>query len=120
MQQTPTYRERSRDFLAKAYQELDQDLAQASEKGWGAAAEMVKAIAEERGWEHRVHRALYNNVSRLRRETGDYDLSRLFASANELHINFYENWFDREDVEWRIRDVEQFVDKVETLLTGGP
>ena len=120
MQQTPTYQGRSRDFLAKAYRELDEDLAQASEKGWGAAAEMVKAIAEERGWEHQSHRALYNNVSRLRRETGDYNLSRLFAIAGDLHINFYENWYDREDVELRIQDVERFVDKVESLLAGGP
>ena len=120
MQQTPTYWERSRDFLAKAYQELDHDLAQASEKGWGAAAEMVKALADERGWEHQSHRALYHAVSRLRRETGDYDLPRLFDHASALHINFYESWYDREEVELRIQDVERFVDKVESLLAGGP
>ena len=120
MQQTPTYWERSRDFLAKAYRELDEDLAQASEKGWGAAAEMVKAIAEERGWEHQTHRVIQTAVTRLRREIGDPHLRVQFASANELHINFYENWYDREDVELRIQDVERFVDKVESLLAGGP
>ena len=120
MQQTPTYRERSRDFLAKAYRELDEDLVQASEKGWGAAAEMVKALADERGWPHHTHGALYNVVGRLRRETADDDLTLLFDHAGALHINFYENWYDREDVERRIEEVGRFVDKVETLLTGGP
>ena len=116
MQQAPTYRERSRDFLNKAYRELDEDLPQASEKGWGAAAEIVKAIAEERGWAHRGHRELQTTVNRLRNETGDGDLQRLFAIASELHRNFCENWYDRVAVESGIQDVERFVDKMESLL----
>ena len=34
------------------------DYHQASEKLWGAAAVMVKAVAEGRGWPHDNHRAL--------------------------------------------------------------
>ena len=50
MQQTKTYQERSWAFLAKAREELAVgDLEQASEKGWGAAAMMVKAVAGQRG-----------------------------------------------------------------------
>ncbi len=120
MQQTPNYQRRSRELLTKAYQELDEDLGQASEKGWGAAAEMVKAVAEQRGWEHRHHRLLTNAVSRLRRETGDNDLTRLFGQANALHINFYEDAYFREDVELLLQDVERFVDKVESLITQDP
>ena len=38
----------SRELLAKAQEALDQDdLLQASEKGWGAAAHMVKGVAEK-------------------------------------------------------------------------
>ena len=45
------YLERSRIYLAQAAEEFDRDeLGQASEKGWGAAVSMVKAVAEERGW----------------------------------------------------------------------
>jgi hypothetical protein len=116
MQEAPTYRERSRDFVVKARRELDEDLPQASEKGWGAAAEIVKAIAEERGWAHRGHRELQTAVNRLRNETGDRDLQRLFAIASDLHRNFYENWYDRPAVESGIQDVERFVAKVENLL----
>ena len=117
MQQTPSYQRRSRELLAKAYQELDEDLAQASKKGWGAAAEIVKAIAEQRGWEHRHHRLLTMIVGRLRRETGDQELDRLFDHASALDTNFYEDAYNREAVEWRIREVERFVDKVESLIT---
>ena len=63
MQRTTTYREQSRIFLSQAYEELAKgDLQQASEKGWGAASQMVKAIAQERGWRHRSHRHLQNAV----------------------------------------------------------
>ena len=120
MQQAMTYRERSHELLAKAWTELDTDLAQAGEKGWGAAAEMVKAVAEQWGLYHRVHRALYEIVAELVRETGDDDIRKEFASANELHHNFYENWFDRENVEVRLGDVERFVARVEALLNSTP
>ena len=118
MQQAATYQQRSRELLAKAWTELDDDLGQASEKGWGAAAEMVKAVAEQRGLYHRVHRALYEIVAGLVRETGDDDIRKEFASANELHHNFYENWFDRDNVEVRLGDVERFVGRVEPLLNS--
>ena len=120
MQQAMTYRERSHELLAKARAELDTDLAQAGEKGWGAAAEMVKAVAEQRGLYHRTHRVLYEIVDALMRETGDREISTLFASANDLHANFYENWFARESVAVRIADVERFVGKVEALLSPSP
>ena len=46
MQQAHTYQERSREYLGKAFRELaDGDLTQA-QKGWGAAAQMVKAVNE--------------------------------------------------------------------------
>ena len=120
MQQAATYQQRSHELLAKARAELDTDLAQAGEKGWGAAAEMVKAVAEQRGIYHGNHRSLYEIMARILRETGDDDLRKEFASANELHHNFYENWFDRENVEVRLGDVDRFVAKVEILLNSSP
>ncbi len=120
MQQTGLYRDQSRAFLAKAYQELDEDLAQASEKGWGAAAQIVKAIAAERGWQHDNHRALHTAVNNLVNETGDTELGPLFAAANGLHANFYENWSSRVVVESTIQQVERFVEKAERLLTANP
>ena len=54
---TQTYQQASQLFLAEAKQELAAgDLPQASEKGWGATAQTLKAVAEQRGWEHSQHR----------------------------------------------------------------
>ncbi len=104
--------------MAKAFEELDEgDLEQASEKGWGAAAKIVKAIADERGWGHHTHRDLYDAVDNLVKETGDNELVTLFIVASSLHTNFYENWYPREFVASGIRQVERFVDKVEPILT---
>ena len=115
---TQTYYVASRKFLAQAREELAAgDVSQASEKGWGAAAQMVKAIAAQRGWEHRKHALLFDAVARLVDEVGDDDIDRLFAVANSLHINFYEDWQNAQSVERHLNDVARLLDKLEPLLT---
>ena len=105
-----------RHFMAKAGGYLaDGDLLQASEKGWGAAAQTVKAVAEHRGWSHDGHRQLYTAIDRLADETGDRRLRMLFRSANSLRQNFYEDWMTRDAVEDGLRDVEELVDKLQVL-----
>jgi hypothetical protein len=111
------YSSASRELLAKAQEALAQgDLVQASEKGWGAAAQAVKAVAEQRGWPHNGHTYLYQAVRRLVEETGDRQLSTFFHVAGNLHSNFYENWLPMELVRSGIEDVQQFVEKLEQLL----
>ena len=110
------YAEASRTFLEKAREELDEeDFVQASEKLWGAAAQMVKAVAEPRGWRHDSHRALNQVVSRLAQETGDSAISSAFVAAQGLHFNFYENVHGREFIENTIPVIEEFVGKLERL-----
>ena len=54
--QTLTYQEAARQLLAQGLEELAEgDSRQASEKGWGAAAQMIKAIAADRDWKHDTH-----------------------------------------------------------------
>ena len=104
-------------LLAQAYEEFAKgDFMQASEKGWGATAQMVKAIADERGWPHDSHRSLYQIVNELRHETGDAELAILFSAGSTLHVNFYENAYTGDTVEDHLRDVERFVDRAEGLL----
>ncbi len=104
-------------FLAQARAELAMgDLQQASEKGWGAVAQMLKAIAEQRGWEHNRHRHLSRIASRLRSEVGDRDVVRFFATASLLHENFYENELSAHDIAEGLDDVESLVDKIAPLL----
>ena len=91
--QTLTYQDAARHLLAQSFQELAAgDSRQASEKGWGATAQMIKAIASSRGWKHDSHAALYRVIDRLVNETGDDNIGAGFGMANALHQNFYENW----------------------------
>ena len=49
-------------------------------------------------------------------ETGDEDISLLFAAANNLHVNFYENWEEADTVGRHLAAVERLLDKLEPLL----
>ena len=119
MRQTVTYQEQSKVFLERAYAELEEgDLHQASEKGWGAAAQILKAVAEARGWEHGSHRLLFGVAGTLANETQSEELRHGFSAANILHINFYEGWLDRASVEANLDEVRGFVARAEGLLNG--
>ncbi len=111
------FQQASEHFLDQARQELAAgDLPQASEKGWGAATQMLKAIAEQRGWEHNRHRHYHRAASRLRAETGDGDIRRLFAVASDLHENFCENDMAADLVAESLDDVEALLEKLRPLL----
>ena len=100
--------ETANEFQAKAHAYLREgDLLQASEKGWGATARMVKAAAETRGWRHSSHGDLYRAVNRLARELGDGRIRILFRSASALHQNFYEGYMPEETVADSLKDVEE-------------
>ena len=102
------------EFLTKARAHLTEgDLLQASEKGWGAAARMVKAVADTRGWPHGSHRDLFRAVDRLADESSVPQLKTLFRSAGTLHQNFYEGWMAVEDVADGLRDVEELVGRLQ-------
>ena len=86
------YRDQALIFWQQAQEELEKgDLPQASEKGWGAAAQMVKAVAACNGLEHHGHKDLFRVVSGL----DDDQLRVNFGLANSLHSNFYEGWMDK-------------------------
>ena len=115
--QAPTYRAASRELLGQATRELAAgDSPQASEKAWGAAAQMVKAVAQSRGWQHNSHFLLYQTVTRLVEETGDHQVFSLFHTAGNLHTNFYENWQTNQSVGAGIGDVEMLLDRLEPLV----
>ena len=84
------YRQQARQFMVKSRQYLaDGDLHQASEKGWGAAAWMAKAVAEAQGWKYTRHDEFADVLNRAQRLCGDCRLRQLRAEANELHGFFY-------------------------------
>ena len=84
------YRQQARMFLTKAREYLTvDDLHQASEKGWGAAAWMAKAVADTHGWEYSEHAhfgVICRNASDLTNNERLLDLSHI---AYGLHRNYY-------------------------------
>jgi uncharacterized protein (UPF0332 family) len=114
---TELYLRLSEKYLREAEELLAKgDHVQASEKAWGAAAQMVKALVAKEGRMLRSHGELHREVSRIVKETGDDELRRLWQSAGMLHQNFYENWLPQEMVEGNISDVRRFVEKMRNLL----
>ena len=84
------YRQQARVFLSKSRQYLAEgDLHQASEKGWGAAAWMAKAVAEAQGWEYRRHGQFFQVMYDAVNLSGDRRLNALRRTANELHGFYY-------------------------------
>lgn len=114
------YIEQGHRYLEQAFAELEQDdLRQASEKGWGAASQLVKAYAAEQGLPHDGHGLLFRAVRHLVEETGDISLHTLFNAAGGLHQNFYEGEHSDTQVRHDLEQVTEFVSKVEAVLNGG-
>jgi len=104
----------ARKYIREADELLAQgDYIQASEKGWGAAAQSIKAVALKRGLELRSHGELHKFVAKLAAETGEEELRRLWQSAGMLHQNFYENWLPKEMVAGNIEDVKKLMQRLE-------
>ena len=111
-----THREAAHGLLAQADAELAAgDLPEASERGWEAAAQMVKALAERRGWPHDSDRHIVIGVQDLAREAGDPEIHHLFVSAHQLHFNYFEHWLRADVVRDHLSEVRQFVARLDAL-----
>lgn len=93
-----------------------EDYPQASEKLWGACAEMVKAVAAKRRISLGTHRSIGDFILNLHKEHPDWDLMDAFYVANTLHTNFYENWLNPEYITKGGKVIEEFVKKLRRLL----
>lgn len=84
------YKLQAREFLAKSQEYFAiGDLHQASEKGWGAAAWMTKAVAAAQGWQYDQH-AHFNVILNNALLIAENDrLLALREIANGLHRNYY-------------------------------
>lgn len=102
----------SREFLGRGREYLAAgDLRQASEKGWGAAAWMAKAVAEAQGWQYNRHDEFFTVIRQAQDISGDARLRNLRRAANELHGYYYtRKRFLRSD------DIGQGLDEMTLLL----
>ena len=85
----------AQDFLEAADREFAAgDNRQGSEKLWGAATQVVIAMAQERGWSYGNHGALKNATERLTAEYGDPSIRTGFLAAEKFHANFYHDFME--------------------------
>ena len=106
------YRKQAWDFLGQSKQFLAAgDLHQASEKAWGAAAHMAKAVAENKGWPYDSHPGFSEVINHVWAETGNDDVRRLRGVANDLHGNYY-----KRKMHLDASVIERDMEDVETLL----
>ena len=120
---TVTYRTAAHHLLRQANAELQlQDLRQASEKAWGAVAQITKAYAESLTPPayHRSHGSLKRIARDLARRTGNQDFLALFNAVEQLHVNFYENTRSAAAVQAGILDDADYITLVEAQLPAPP
>ena len=115
------FRQQSRQFMVKSRQYLaEDDLHQASEKGWGAAAWMAKAVAEAQGWKYTRHDEFADVMNRARTLSGDERLRNFRRVANELHGYFYtrKRFLDAADIGDGLDQIAVLLDILEPLTAG--
>ena len=116
----------ARDYWSKWPAHLaDGDLCQAGEKGWGTVAQLTKAVATLRGWEHYDHVAIQEAVYALTDEMPEQavEIIRGMRAAESLHGNFYEVYMDTLVAQTALDDVRSLLEILWDLLpdeyTGG-
>ena len=84
------YESQAREFLSNSREFLAVgNLHQASEKGWGAAAHMAKAVATAQGWQYETHADFGEVLYQASRLAKNPRIRELRGIANELHQNYY-------------------------------
>ncbi len=111
------YKKLNGKFLKDAEELLEKgDVVQASEKFWGATAEIVKAYASSERIKTRTHNDLWQVVIDLDKEHPSLDLLKDFNQAGYLHSNFYEDELRPEAVSAAGEAVKDFAAKIERLM----
>ncbi len=115
----------SRRFIMEAREELDSgNRLQAGEKAWGAMAQHLKIIGDDRGWSHGSHRQLESIGHHIRAEYPDYDSGDLVAALlnayHKGHENFYDNRRSIEEIEETIEQVENILPVLEAIENEYP
>ena len=87
------------------------DLCQAGEKGWGAVAQLAKAVASHRGWFHSSHDATRSAIRQIADESDTpSSIRRSLMHAEMLHGNFYETNLDQTDTELALEDAKSLLE----------
>ena len=115
----------SRRFIQHAREELALgNRLQAGEKAWGAVAQYLKIIGDDRAWNHGSHRQLESIGRQISAEYTDYAsasfISALSDAYHKGHENFYDNRRNAVEIEETIEGVERALPVLEAILSEAP
>lgn len=112
----------ARRFILQARHYLEQrDRLQAGEKAWGAIAHNLKAIGEQRGWNHGNHQQVENIGRQIVVEFNDHELGEVISEVfHNGHKNFYENYRTLDEMRETIEAAEEALPTLETLQETQP
>ena len=92
----------------------------ASRKGWEAAAESVKAIAIQRGWNHNSQSLMVDVAQQVSDEQGRPDIVTRFGPALVLHVNSYDNSLPGDVIEAYLSIIKSLLPELERIRTEPP
>ena len=112
----------SRRFIRQAREELERgDRLQATEKAWGALAQLFKAHGQQRGWLNLgSHRTVGHIARQLHLEYDDIDVASAYIAADNGHRNFYDNEMSPPEIEDIITVVASVLPQLESALSEPP
>ena len=111
---------RSDQYWVQALEQLEGDhLEKASELAWGSVVERIKALALAKTGQHlQRHRRIKNYVRRVAASVGDEELFRVFQRAESLHINFYESFFELDEIREAFNYIRELLPRVDSYIFG--
>ncbi len=112
----------SRRLIQQAPRELERgDRLQATEKIWGALAQMLKAHGQQRGWMNLGgHRTVGHIARQLHLEYDEIDVVSAYLAADNGHRNFYDNEMSPPEIEDIITVVANVLPELESALSEPP
>ena len=99
------------EILARPDAEIDGELrAQVCEKLWGAVTRRLRVFADARSWYYCEHGIAHQLVRRIDEALGadPPELTRGFDAAERLHLNFYDDLQNPDDIRFRMPIIQAF------------
>lgn len=110
IQMAQDFLEKSDDCFAKG------DVLKGSENAWDAAAHIVMAAAQQRGWPSGTHRHLSSVVRRLAEERNDPYLVSEFGVVEKFRANSHYGFMEDFEYEYDTPLVRDFVRKIRAIV----
>lgn len=118
----------SRRFLENAALDLVKkppERLQASEKGWAALAQAVKAVGKDRRWRHDAHYRIHAILNQIIYEqwagtATAAEVRRDFLAVQSLRSNYHEIVFEAPTIQAGLEAAQGLVARLEQVLRDGP